>query len=238
MKFPAYALLAVILTAGPAFAQKVFIDYDKEYDKEIKTFAWSKTSETSLEESQPFLHSAIVNGIEYYMTQGGNAREVDSDPDVYLTYHTSSKEKVVFNTTNYGYGYPGGWATGGYHGVYGGYGGYGGMSTTTASTYQMGTLIVDVWDAHSNQLIWRGSAANITVTDNPDKMKKRLDKALKKMVGEWQKIEKRNAKMEAKEIFERVAAKRKAKGLPKSILEPLSEDLQRWDEENVPQYFL
>lgn len=47
-----------------------------------------------------------------------------------------------------------------------------------------------------------------------------------------------NAKMEAKAIFERVAAKRKAKGLPKSMLEPLLEEFQRWDEANVPRYFL
>jgi len=47
-----------------------------------------------------------------------------------------------------------------------------------------------------------------------------------------------HAKAEAKAIFERVAAKRKAKGLPKSILEPLMDDLDSWDEKNVPQYFL
>ena len=46
------------------------------------------------------------------------------------------------------------------------------------------------------------------------------------------------AKVEANTIFERVAAKRKAKGLPRSILEPLLEDFKSWDEINVPQYFL
>ena len=46
------------------------------------------------------------------------------------------------------------------------------------------------------------------------------------------------AKAEANAIFERVATKRTAKGLPRSILEPILEDFKRWDETNVPQYFL
>ena len=47
-----------------------------------------------------------------------------------------------------------------------------------------------------------------------------------------------NAKVEANAIFKRVAAERIAKGLPKSILEPTLKDLMRWDEKNVPSYFL
>ena len=46
------------------------------------------------------------------------------------------------------------------------------------------------------------------------------------------------ARAEAGAIFKRVAAERTAKGLPRSILEPTLEDLMRWDENQVPQYFL
>ena len=47
-----------------------------------------------------------------------------------------------------------------------------------------------------------------------------------------------NAKAEANAIFKRVAAERAARGLSRSILEPTLEDLMRWDENNVPHYFL
>ena len=47
-----------------------------------------------------------------------------------------------------------------------------------------------------------------------------------------------NAKVEANAIFKRVAAERIAKGLPRSILEPTLKDILRWDEKNVPSYFL
>jgi hypothetical protein len=185
MKFSAACILGLVLTAGPAFAQKVYVDYDKNYDgSRVETFAWAETSGTSVAKTDPLLHSRIVNGIEYYLTLGG-VREVEGNPDVYVTYHTSTKKEVSIDTSVHGYGYPGGW---GYYGrrayAFGAYG----TSTTTVRTYEKGTLIVDVWDAASNQLVWRGTVVNITVTDNPTKMEKRIDKALKKMVDKWRKI--------------------------------------------------
>ncbi len=190
MKSLAWLVASLLLTAGPAFAQKVYIDYDSSYDAAgVETFAWAETSETSVADRNPLLHSRIVNGIEYYLTLGG-AREVESDPDVYVTYHTSTKKEISVDTSHYGYGYPRSW---GYYGRRYPYGGYG-ASTTTVRTYDRGTLVVDVWDAASDKLVWRGTAANITVTDDPTKMEKWIDKALKKIVDKWRKIRAENAK--------------------------------------------
>jgi hypothetical protein len=210
MKSSAWWLVVLVLATGPSFAQKIYIDHDKDYDgSKIKTFQWAKTEETGLQQADPLLHSRIVNGIEHYITLGGT-REVLENPDVYVTYHTNTKEDVSFNTSSYGYGYPGGWGYGGYYGAHGyGYGGYGGMSTTTVSTYIRGTLIVDVWDAKTKELVWRGMAANITVSDNPNKMATRIDKALKKMIDKWQQIKAREIKEDAKAA--KAAAKAEAK---------------------------
>jgi hypothetical protein len=189
MRIKAVVAVALFLIAGPVFAQKVFIDYDKNYDfSSMETFAWSETSETSLEMADPMLHSRIVNGIEYYLSDAG-LREVKENPDVYVTYHTSSKEEMSLNTTSFGYGYPGGMAWGGYGGYYGGfYGGAGmGSSSTNVYTYEIGTLVVDVWDAETEQLVWRGTAAGITIVENPQKMQKKVDKALRKIVAKSQK---------------------------------------------------
>jgi hypothetical protein len=197
MKFRVFVVAALLLMAAPAFAQKVYIDYDKDYDFDsTETFAWAKTSETSVEDVNPLMHSRIVNAIEHYLTMG-QLREVESDPDLYVTYHTSTKENLSLNTTSFGYGYPGGW----YGGYYGGYG-YGGMgmgsTSTTVSTYETGTLVVDAWDPRTEKLVWRGTATNVTVSDNPDKMMKRIDKSLSKIVKKWQDLKKKQAKAEAK----------------------------------------
>jgi hypothetical protein len=188
MKKSAWIAMVLLMMAGPAFAVKAYIDYDTEFDSTGKdTFAWAPTSETSLANTDPLLHSRIVNGIEYYLTMSGK-HEVETDPALYVTYHTNTQEKVNINTSSYGYGYPGSW--GGYYGR-GYYGGGMGTSSTTVSSYELGTLVVDVWDAETKKLIWRGTANNITITQNPEKMKKKLDKALKKMLDTWEKIKKK-----------------------------------------------
>jgi len=212
MKLTASILFALILLSGSAIAQTVDIDFDRDFDYEgakIKTFAWVTTPDTSVEQHDPLMHSRILNGIEYYLTRA-ELREVgqDENPDVYVTYHASSKEEVHLNTTTMGYGYPGGWGHAGWGG--GWYGGSMGTSTTSVSTYQKGTLVVDVWDAESDKLVWRGMASNIVVTQNPEKMHKKIDKALKKMMDKWAKIKKKAAKEKEK------AAKKAAKEAEKA----------------------
>jgi hypothetical protein len=176
--------------AGPAFAQKIFIDYDHEYDfDKITTFAWADTEETSVQAQNPLLHSRIVNAIEHYMVEGG-LTEAEENPDVYVTYHASSKEEMSLNTSSLGYGYPGGWGWGGYGYGYG-YGGWGGGTTTTTVTkYEVGALVIDVWDASSKEAIWRGTAMDIMISDNPEKMAKRIDKTLHKIVKKSRKLSK------------------------------------------------
>jgi len=194
-------ILALAICAAPAFAGKAYIDYDKEYDKKIETYAWYETSETSMADGSPLMHQRIIEDIETYLIRGRGQR-VESDPDVYFTYHTDSKETVSVNTSSYGYGYPSAWSMGGYYGRYGGYGygGYGSMgsSSTTVSTYETGTLIIDVWDAETEKLIWRGTAAGITVSDNPNKMAKRITKAIRKIVAQWDRTKASDDKKAAK----------------------------------------
>lgn len=184
-------LLALLLVASPVWAQKVFIDYDKDYDlSSIKTFAWTDTEETSLEKSHPLYHSRIVNGIEYYMTRGG-AAQVEQDPDVYVTYHGSSETGVSVNVSRYAVVYPTGWWHGGYYSYFGYPSVAVGVGTTSnMDVYKHGTLVVDVWDARTNALVWRGIATEVDVTEEAKVMVKRLDKALAKMVKKWQKIKK------------------------------------------------
>ncbi len=200
MKSTAFLLVVLALAASPAFGQKVFIDHDTEYDHgSIKTFMWKKTADTPLAEKNPLLHSRIVSGIEHYLTMGGIA-EVETDPDVYVTYHGSSETEISFHNHAYPYVYPISWGYGGYYSYYG----YPAMGVgvgvmTTTTVYKKGTLIVDVWDAHTNELIWRGLVAELKVTEVAETMAKRVDKGLARMVKEWQKIKKKNARQKAQD---------------------------------------
>jgi hypothetical protein len=56
-----------------------------------------------------------------------------------------------------------------------------GTSQTMVSEYQVGTLVVDMFDAKSKNLVFRGTAED-ELSDNPEKNAKKLEKASSKML--------------------------------------------------------
>ena len=172
---------AVLLTAVafPAAAQQVHIDYDRAARlTTYKTFGWADTPETSVADISQMMHDrikkAIIDTISY-----GRLKYVDSDPDLFVTYHTSAKDQLRVNTASFGVSYPGSWGWDPYWG--------GAYSATSVSTYTEGTLIIDIWDAREKTLIWRGSATAV-VSQNPEKNAKKIDKAVTKIAKKWQKM--------------------------------------------------
>ncbi len=177
--------LALLLMATPCFGQKIYIDYDKDaIQNDYKTFQWIISEETSVIDSSPLMHSRIVNAIEYHLTQRGMI-EVRENPDVHVTYHTNEKKEMQLHTSTFGYGYGSGMY---WHRGYGG--AMGASSITRAYTYTKGTLIIDIWDARSEKLVWRGSSTAV-VKENPEAAAKQIQKVVNKMVKKWDKIKKK-----------------------------------------------
>lgn len=173
-------LVVATLLALPALAQQVYVDYDKSVDfSQYKTFAWKAPTEASLTEESPLMHERVENTIEAQLKSGGLAEDVQS-PDLWVTYHTSSKEEVQFNTSHMGYGYGDDWGWDPYWDGYGGIGTGMGTSTTTSHTYERGTLIIDIWDAKTNKAIFRGTAEAV-VKGKPEKEAKQIENAVEKI---------------------------------------------------------
>jgi hypothetical protein len=53
-------------------------------------------------------------------------------------------------------------------------------ATTTVDTYEVGTLIVDLFDMSTKRVVWRGVATG-TIAEKPEKNVKKIDKAVGKM---------------------------------------------------------
>ena len=174
-------LCLIIAAALPAAAQKVYVDYDRNADfAKYRTFAWAETPPTSLEANFPLAHSFIKNSIELELTGAGLIEDLD-DPDLYVTYHSASKESLQLMVTAYGYSYGAGW----------GWDPYWGSAMVTGSgqvnTYKKGTLIIDIWDARTKLALWRGSASDV-ISENPEKALRQVDKAITKIVKKYQKM--------------------------------------------------
>jgi hypothetical protein len=96
--------------------------------------------------------------------------QVDSDGDVAIVAIKTTQTQRTLQTFYDGFG--GGWRWRG--------GGGFGDATTTEHDYQEGTLVVDLFDGKTKQIIWRGSAEG-TLSDKAEKNEKNLDKGVAKM---------------------------------------------------------
>lgn len=164
-------LVLTVLISATAQAQKVNTDYDKTADfTQYKTYSWGEGTPAK----NPLGHQYIIAGIDAQLAAKG-WRKVESDSDIVVIYSASTSSETQIHTFDSG----GAW--GGYRWGWGGYGGMvGGTSTTTVSKIRVGELIIDMADVKNKGFVWRGTASD-TMSDNPEKNKKKVDKALAKM---------------------------------------------------------
>ena len=182
-------VVMVVLFAMPAVAQKVYVDYDRDaIGRDYKSFAWQETGPT-MQEYAPLMHTRIKNGLEHLLTERGLIEDLDN-PDLHVTYHTSSVDEFQFSVTSYGYGYGAGW---GWDPYWGGPSASGGGANMTVSTYEKGTLVIDIWDAKTKQIVWRGSAV-AAIPEDPKKAEKLINKALEKMIKQFDETKAKEAK--------------------------------------------
>jgi hypothetical protein len=180
--------VAALLFAAPGFAQKISIDYASEFDFDaVATFQYVDSPESTTQVNQ-LMADRVVRLIREELTKGG-LREVEDDPDIYVTYHYIGEEKKRLSTTSTGYG--------GYGGYWGGWDAWGpgdpfggpmmGTSTTREYSYEEGTLVIDAYDSAEKKLVWRGSGT-VVVKDSPQKQVKQVEKILRKMGKRWDRI--------------------------------------------------
>ena len=157
--------LMLTLLGATALAQKVKIHYDKKIDfSAFKTYAWDQGMPAIQPEADIYIKAAI----DMILADRGWKR-VDADSDVKVIYYASQDANTLVNTDSYGYG-AGDWY----------WRGMPGAATPSYSTYRKGTVIVDIVDAKTKQMVWRASATETMVLDR-DEMIKRFNKMMDKM---------------------------------------------------------
>ena len=163
------ALVALAL-AGCASTPTVHTDFDSAAQfANYRTYTWlAKPEGTS-----PLVQQRIVAAIDAQLAAKGWRQAADGD--VGVAAHVATQQQQTLDTVYRGPAW-GGWGWGGRWG-----GGYGmGSATTTVRTYQVGTLVVDMFDTKTKQAIWRGSAQG-TVPSSPDKANQMVQAGIDKM---------------------------------------------------------
>jgi hypothetical protein len=157
----AYGIAMALLAPFPALAQNVTVDWDRNVHNfsSFKTYAWKKPVRST---TNPLMDERIVTAINNQMTAKG-LQQIESNPDVFVTYGAGvrpEKSAIVMGTGRFRMG--------------------GGMGTINQNISNEGTLVVDISDAGTGKLLWRGAAAD-TISEKPDKNAKKIEKAVEKM---------------------------------------------------------
>jgi Domain of unknown function (DUF4136) len=161
------AITASILVL-PAFAaaQDVKIDFDKSFDfSTVNSYAISIATKWGNDLGE----RRVLEEIDAAITAKGWKKVSADQANIFVVLHGATQTKRNASTFYSGMG--------GY-----GYRGFGGMGTasTVVNEYSVGTLVVDMFEPKSKNLVFRGTAED-ELSDNPDKNKKRLEKAADKM---------------------------------------------------------
>ena len=147
------------------------VAYDRSCDfTDFMSYSWvgRKDAEISALDNQK-----IISSIRSELSAKG-LRSVDLEPDLYVTYFADKDEQVRVNIRHRGYSYGSDWyGAGGLPLVLGG-------STAEMRTFEEGSLVVDIYKASQNQLVWRGVATG-TISEDRKKNEKKIKKAIKKL---------------------------------------------------------
>jgi hypothetical protein len=165
-------LVLCLSSTSSSFATDVKSDYDRAADfSRYKSFCWQK-----VETRDPLWIDRIEVAVSSALTaKGWNQAESGAGCDVAIVAIEIKRDRDTVNTFYDNFG--GGWGGWGWRGF--GNGGFG-EATTTTETYQIGTLIVDLFDAKNKNLLWRGSATD-TLSDSSDKNIKKLNSSVHKL---------------------------------------------------------
>jgi len=163
----AFCLVAICLTSSFAMAQQVSVNYDHNANfAQYHTYAWGSNNTNQIKNS--ILAQVGQQDIEAAMQQKGLQKVAESqNPDLILTASGGEREQTSWNA----------W---GMRGIGGGMGGISPEQNVEA------TMVVSLYDAKQQSLVWRGIAQN-TLDNNGNKNQKMVEKAVEKMFKQWPK---------------------------------------------------
>jgi hypothetical protein len=161
------ATVLVTVAAVSSFAcstMNTAVDYDHTVDfSKFKTFQLMEGTKAPVS----FTQKRIETGITQALTSKG-LQPTTSNPNLLVYPHVQLSEQKQFTTTSMGgFGYRG----------WGGMGG--GMATTTQQNIPIGTLIVDLVDPATHEMVWRGTASDQVSGSGADQGK--IDEAMQKL---------------------------------------------------------
>jgi hypothetical protein len=171
--------VALAATLAGCSTMKVATEYEASAPFEAyKTWAWLAVDpgqDQAAAIRNPLVRKMVVEAVDREMAKKGFAKtSPDAGPDLYVTVIGAANRRI--EVTSYGYAYAGPYA-------YAPYGYYPVMAAPAATEMREvadGTLVLDLVDAKSKTLVWRGTASD-SVT-SVETVRGTVDEAVRKML--------------------------------------------------------
>lgn len=171
-----HRVFCLLLVAGALISCSPQISVSSDYDDErdftaYNSFGWSEELEKEREDGQPMVDNELVRSrIKESIATELKARGYSYDenaPALEVNFHIVVEDRQEYRSSQ-GRGIP--W----------GYGYWQQDDMRSTFDYRQGSLIIDLVDRDSNQLVWQGYAEGIEKT-NPQANEKRLQQAVEKI---------------------------------------------------------
>ena len=164
-----YALFATVLSVTSAIAvgQQVSVNYDHGQSfAQYHTYAWGSNNANEIKDS--ILAQVAKQDIDSAMqAKGLQLVQESQNPDLILTANGGMKQQTSYSA----------WGMRGFGG---------GMGGITPEQNVIGTMIIDLYNAKAQSLVWRGIAQD-TLSNNGNKNQQLIQKAIQKMFKQWPK---------------------------------------------------
>ena len=174
-------LAALCATLAGCAGARITTEFNPKLDfRGFKTYAWNPTGPGAEQASSirnPAVYALVREAVDRELANRGLVRVDTGMPDLLVAVHGMAKDRIEVQT--YGYAYGG-------YGYYGGpFGAYPGPIAVggTVQQYRDGTLIVDLVDARTKELAWRGTASD-TVSE-PSQIQGAVNNAVKTLMKEY-----------------------------------------------------
>jgi hypothetical protein len=162
-----WCAILLCMTATIALGQTVSVNYNQSQSfAGYHTYAWGSNNANQIKNS--ILAQVAMQNVDAAL-QGKGLQKVDENqtPDLIVTANGGMQQQTSYTAMGMrGFG--------------------GGMGTITPQQNVIGTLIVDLYDAKTQSLVWRGMGQN-TLSNNGSKNQQVVQKAVTKMFKQWPK---------------------------------------------------
>jgi Domain of unknown function (DUF4136) len=146
----------ICVLSAIATAQTVYVDYNHNVDfKNFKTYAWGQSANPNAIDDSILAQNAQQAIDSQLAAKGLQKVEESQHPDLIVVTSNGMNQQTSYNA----------WGTGGWRGG-------GGMGSITPETTNVGTLVVDLYDANGKQMIWRGISQGTLSNKSREKRKR------------------------------------------------------------------